>query len=167
MSSQVTDVNNDILKALHLPKDVVIKIPEADSPLWVKRPAGHFYLPLMFDIAGGITVNVMRYPTPGVIGRHVHDGPVYSYTIEGSWHYPEHEWVAEAGSFVWEPTGDIHTLTVTQSMTALYVMHGGIVLMDKDDKPIGYDNCLSLLAYCDQWYRDHGMGADYIKQFIR
>jgi len=168
MNSVAQDIQQKALTSLHLPKDVVVKIPEAGSPQWVKRPAGHWYLPLMFDLAGGVTVNVLRYEKPGIVGRHIHDGPVYSYTIEGSWFYPEHDWVAEAGSFVWEPTGEIHTLTVSaDKMMALYVMHGGLVSVDENDKPIAYDNCMSLLTYCDQWYRDHGMGEDYIKQFIR
>src|SRR3546814_13165351 len=104
------------------PKYMVFKVPE-DLKMWVKRPAGHYYLPLMFNVSAGITVNILRYPNPGVIGRHVHDGPVFSYTIEGAWYYPEHDWVAEAGTFIWEPPGEIHTLTVKESMMAFYVMH--------------------------------------------
>ena len=99
MATAEKDSRPSGLAGIHLPKDVVIKIPELGDPQWVRRPAGHWYLPLMFDVAGGITVNVLRYPEPGVIGRHVHDAPVYSYTIEGSWHYPEHDWVAEAGTY--------------------------------------------------------------------
>ena len=88
MTTDTKDFKPKGLAALHLPKDLVVKIPELGDPQWVKRPAGHWYLPLMFDVAGGVTVNVMRYETPGKVGRHIHDGPVYSYTIEGSWHYP-------------------------------------------------------------------------------
>ena len=102
-----------------------------------------------------------------MIGRHVHDGPVFSYTIEGSWFYPEHDWVAEKGSFIWEPPGEHHTLTVKESMTALYVMHGGLTILDENDKPVAVDNCLTLLGYCAEWYRDDGFGEDYVKQFIR
>lgn len=167
MSTITKDFKPAGLAGLHLPKDVVVKIPELGDPQWVQRPAGHWYLPLMFDVAGGVTVNVLHYPKEGRIGRHIHDGPVYSYTIEGSWYYPEHDWVAEAGSFVWEPTGDTHTFMVKEAVTALFVMHGGLISVDENDKPIAYDNCLSLLGYCDQWYRDHGLGEDYVKQFIR
>src|SRR3546814_4306383 len=89
------------LAGQYLPKDMVFKVPE-DLKMWVKRPAGHYYLPLMFNVSAGITVNILRYPNPGVIGRHVHEGPVFSYTIDGAWYYPEHDWVAEAGNFIWE-----------------------------------------------------------------
>ena len=32
--------------------------------------------------------------------------------IKGRWKYLEHDWMAEEGSFVYEPPGEIHTLTV-------------------------------------------------------
>jgi 2,4'-dihydroxyacetophenone dioxygenase len=167
MNLVIKDFKPEGLAALHLPKEVVSTIPPLGDPRWVKRPAGHWFLPLMFDVSGGIAANVLHYPTPGLIGRHAHDGPVFAYTIEGSWFYPEHDWVAEAGTFVWEPTGDVHSFTVKESMTAVFIMHGGMVIVDEDDKPIGYENCLSLLGYCDQYYRDQGLGEDFVKQFIR
>ncbi len=149
-----------------IPKDIVARIPE-DDRMWVRRPAGNLYLPLMFDVSAGVTVNIIRYPEPGVIGRHVHDGPVYSWTLEGSWFYPEHDWVATPGTFIWEPPGDIHTLTTTEVMSAFYVMHGGLTSLDADGKTIGYDNVVTLLDYCDNYYRELGMGPDYIRQFVR
>jgi quercetin dioxygenase-like cupin family protein len=36
---------------------------------------------------------------------------VVGYVIRGRWKYLEHDWVAEEGSFVYEPPGEIHTLT--------------------------------------------------------
>lgn len=149
-----------------VPKDIVARIPE-DERLWVPRPAGNLYLPLMFDVSAGVVVNIIKYPVPGVIGRHVHDGPVYSWTIEGSWFYPEHDWVATPGTFVWEPAGEIHTLTTTESMTGFYVMHGGLTSVDENGKAIHYDNAVTLLDYCDAYYRHIGLGPDYIRQFLR
>ena len=52
-------------------------------------------------------------------------------------------------------------------MTALYVMHGGLTLLDENEKPIGFDNCLTLLGFCAEWYREQGYDDDHIKQFIR
>lgn len=151
-----------------VPRDIAARIPD-DEKLWVRRPAGNLYLPLMFDVSGGVVANLVRYPEPGVIGRHVHDGPVYSWTLEGSWHYPEHKdrWIATPGTFIWEPPGDIHTLVTESAMTAFYVMHGGLTSLDADGNAIGYDNTLTLLDYCDRYYRSIGMPADYIDQFVR
>ena len=50
---------------------------------------------------------------------------------------------------------------------AFFVMTGGLTSLDENDKPIQVDNCLTLLGYCDEWYRANGFGDDYIKQFIR
>ncbi len=155
------------MSGLHIPPDLVLKVPPLSDKAWVPRPAGHKYLPLLFDIAGGVTVNVIRYPKLGMIGRHVHDGPVYSYTIEGKWHYLEHDWVATAGTFVWEPPGEVHTQMIDEEMMAFFVMHGGLTSVGEDDKPIRVDNVLTLLEACDQHYRSIGLGPDFIKQYIR
>lgn len=167
MNTRIRDFRPPGLAGIHLPADIAFKIPE-DERKWVRRPAGHLYLPLLFDLSGGVTVNVLKYPKGGVIGRHVHDGPVYSYTIQGSWGYLEHDWVATAGTFIWEPPGEMHTLVMNEDDTmAFYVMHGGLTLLDEDDKPTHVDNCLTLLEACDEYYRANGFGADYVKQFIR
>ena len=67
--------------------------------------------PLQFWAASGQWAQLSRYQ-PGIRSdRHVHTGgQVMSYVIQGSWHYLEHDWVASAGSWVWEPPGDLHTL---------------------------------------------------------
>lgn len=151
-----------------VPMDVSVSIPE-DERMWVRRPAGNLYLPLMFNLAAGITANIIRYPNPGVIGRHVHDGPVYAWTLEGSWYYPEHKhrWIARPGTFIWEPAGDIHTLVTEGVMTAFFVMHGGLTTIDEDGNATGCENVVSLLEYCNRYYRDIGMPANYIDQFVR
>ena len=155
------------LAGKYLPDDLVIKLP-ADDRGWVRRPSGHLYFPLLFDLSNGVTVNVLRYPKGGIIGRHVHDGPVYSYTMRGSWGYVEHDWVADAGTFIWEPPGEMHTLEMYEADTmAFYVMHGGLTSLDDDDRPTRVDNVLTLLAACDEYYQANGFGKDYVKQFIR
>lgn len=151
-----------------VPQDIATCIPE-DERLWVRRPAGNLYLPLMFSVSAGVVANLVRYPEPGVIGRHVHDGPVFSWTLEGSWYYPEHKdrWMAKPGMFIWEPPGDTHTLVTEGVMTAFYVMHGGLTALDDQGNAIGYDNAATLLDYCARYYRSIGMPDSYIDQFVR
>jgi outer membrane protease len=36
--------------------------------------------------------------------------------LKGKWKYLEHDWVAEAGSYVFEPPGEIHTLVVPEGV---------------------------------------------------
>ena len=163
----VKDYRPEGLAGLHLPPELKFDMPE-DETKWVRRPAGHLMLPLFFDLSGGVFVNILKYPKNRVIGRHVHDGPVFSYTIQGAWGYLEHDWTARAGTFLWEPPGEHHTLVMKEDDTmAFYVTHGGLTSLDENDKPIRVDNALTMVAACDEYYRANGFGEDYIKQFIR
>ena len=50
---------------------------------------------------------------PGVlVQKHRHTGQVYGYTLSGAWKYAEYDYVNRAGSFLYEPAGSVHTLTV-------------------------------------------------------
>ena len=51
------------------------------------------------------------------IQRHKHTGPVYAFTLSGSWKYEEYDDVNRAGSFLYEPAGSIHTLIVPDTNT--------------------------------------------------
>jgi 2,4'-dihydroxyacetophenone dioxygenase len=44
--------------------------------------------------------------------RHLHLGEVHAYTIQGSWHYLEYDWVSGPGDYVYEPPNTTHTLNV-------------------------------------------------------
>ena len=44
---------------------------------------------------------------------------VHGFVLKGRWRYLEHDWVASAGSFVYEPPGEIHTLVVGQALTGI------------------------------------------------
>ncbi|WP_415639911.1 AraC family ligand binding domain-containing protein, partial [Paenibacillus lupini] len=37
-------------------------------------------------------------------------GSVIGYNIQGNWRYDGRDWIANVGSFIFEPPGDIHTL---------------------------------------------------------
>jgi 2,4'-dihydroxyacetophenone dioxygenase len=72
---------------------------------------------------------------PGMVSRrHLHRGPVTVYTVSGRWHYLEYDWIAEPGSFVYEPTGAIHTLEVLGDEPAIiYVDNTGNTVNYTDD----------------------------------
>jgi 2,4'-dihydroxyacetophenone dioxygenase len=42
---------------------------------------------------------------------HRHTGTVMVYTLSGRWKYDQHDWVAEAGDFVFEPSESAHSFT--------------------------------------------------------
>jgi 2,4'-dihydroxyacetophenone dioxygenase len=113
-----------------------IAIATADVP-WMETAAGIEMKPLQFWAASGQWAQLSRYQ-PGIRSdRHVHSGgQVMSYVIQGSWHYLEHDWVASAGSWVWEPPGDLHTLEIVgdEPMEAIFILSGVVQYLDDDDQ---------------------------------
>ena len=53
----------------------------------------------------------------------------------GRWRYLEHDWIAEPGTYIYEPAGEAHTLVITEDspepMIAFFVVEGGLIYLDK------------------------------------
>lgn len=122
--------------ALRLPPIPMLgdRVVRAEDVPWVPLSEGVHYRPLRFDFATGMWVNVLRIDPGAQLGKHRHSGgPVLAYTIEGRWWYLERSWVAEPGTFVWEPPGDIHTLqTGPEGMTTVFVTDGVLQFFGAD-----------------------------------
>jgi quercetin dioxygenase-like cupin family protein len=68
---------------------------------------------------------------------HRHTGTVMVYTLSGRWKYDQHDWVAEAGDFVFEPSESSHSFTNLSdddNGTALVVSTGELHFLDEDGK---------------------------------
>ncbi|MDH3705992.1 MAG: 2,4'-dihydroxyacetophenone dioxygenase family protein [Acidimicrobiia bacterium] len=89
-----------------------IHIGENDLPM-VDAGDGVGIQLLQVDLAQGIWI-VRNHFQPGTtIQTHRHTGHVYAFTQKGSWHYLESpEAVNVAGSYLFEPSGSVHTLHV-------------------------------------------------------
>ena len=83
-----------------------------DELLWVPQTASVSFRPLCFCVSAGYYVNLLRVRGAGLLSRHRHPGPVHGHVLKGSWKYLEHNWTATAGSYIYEPPGEIHTLVV-------------------------------------------------------
>jgi len=98
------------------------------------------------DFGGGIEVKMLRVGgasgiytiltrfQPGVqLMTHRHFGAVWALTVEGRWRYLEYPWHAEAGSFVFEPPGSVHTLKVPDDndgpTTIFFTIEAGMVFL--------------------------------------
>jgi hypothetical protein len=97
---------------------------------------------------------------------------VTGYVIKGAWRYLEHDWIAKAGSFVYEPPGEIHTLVVDDvvgenEMITQFNIHGAMIYLDENGKTTGYEDVFTKIAMCRQHYTEVGLGSAYIDQFIR
>jgi quercetin dioxygenase-like cupin family protein len=79
-----------------------------------------------------------RFAPGTILPKHRHFGEVQAYTLQGSWHYKEYDWVARAGSLVFEPPGATHTLHVPEDAKEpaiiLFMVTGGMALLTDEDE---------------------------------
>jgi 2,4'-dihydroxyacetophenone dioxygenase len=100
----------------------------ADDLPWVTVDEGVELKVLQIDLARGLWVIRNRFQ-PGVqIPTHRHTGDVHAVTLRGAWKYLEYDFVNTAGSFLFEPAGSVHTLSVpaenTEPTEAVFFING-------------------------------------------
>ena len=157
-----------------VPEDLVIPhvldVDNTDERLWVPQAPDVRFRPLLLSVSQGYFVTLLRVRRSGVLSRHQHAGPVHAITLRGRWHYLEHDWWAEQGGYSFEPPGDIHTLVVpdgVEEMITMFHVTGAYIYVDPDGNPTGVEDVFSKLAAARKHYEAVGLGADFVKQFIR
>ena len=149
--------------------DLVMKAIPDDERLWVPQAPNVWFRPLFLNTVGGEWLNLLRVRRSGVLSRHRHPAPVHGYVIKGSWRYLEHNWTATEGTYVFEPPGEIHTLVVDNAdeMITLFHVCGALIYFDENHKAVGHDDVHTKIELCSRHYEAVGLGADFVKQFIR
>ncbi|HCN90834.1 MAG TPA: cupin [Oxalobacteraceae bacterium] len=83
---------------------------------------------LQVDIEAGLWVVRARFAPGLTLPRHKHTGEVFALTFSGSWKYLEYPEINTAGSYLFEPSGSIHTLhapaTNTEATEAWFAIRG-------------------------------------------
>jgi 2,4'-dihydroxyacetophenone dioxygenase len=101
---------------------------DVDESHWVQQAPDVHFRPIVLNVSHGYYVNILRVRASGVLSRHRHNGPVHAFTLRGRWLYLEHDWVASAGDYAFEPPGETHTLVVpddVEEMVTLFHVTGG------------------------------------------
>jgi 2,4'-dihydroxyacetophenone dioxygenase len=150
--------------------EIAVAAEPTDERVWVPQAPDVWFRPLLLDTVSGRWCNLLRVRRSGVITRHRHASAVFGYVLKGRWHYLEHPWTAEAGHFVFEPPGEIHTLTVPDDcaeMVTFFNITGAMIYLDDNDVTIGYDDVFTKIDMCVAHYRENGLGPDYLDQFVR
>jgi quercetin dioxygenase-like cupin family protein len=101
-----------------------------------------WFKPLLLNVSQGYYLNVLHVRGSGVLSRHRHHGPVHAFTLRGSWRYLEHDWVAAAGDYAFEPAGETHTLVVPDEvpeMVTLFHVSAGYTYIDPYGVALGYE----------------------------
>lgn len=145
---------------------------ELDCPRddWVAQGEGVSFKPLMFSPASGQYVNLLRVTKSGVLSRHRHFGTVHAFVLRGSWHYLEHDWIAEVGDYVCEPPGETHTLVVpdeVEEMITLFHVNGGYTYVDPFGTAVGYEDVFTKIDLARAHFESVGKDADYVQNLIR
>ena len=151
------------------PDLAVLAVP-TDERVWVPQAPDVWFRPLLFNTVSGGWCNLLRVRKSGVLSRHRHPMIVTGYVLKGRWKYLEHEWIAETGSFVYEPPGETHTLTVPADcpeMITLFNISGAMIYLDADGRQAGYEDVFTKIDMCRKHYEAVGLGAGYVDQFVR
>ena len=159
-----------ILPATGIVPELAIAAMPDDERVWVPQAPDVWFRPLLLNTVIGGWCNLLRVRRSGVLSRHRHPMLVVGYVIKGRWRYLEHAWVAEEGSFVYEPPGETHTLFVPDDcaeMITFFNISGAMIYLDEAGRQTGYDDVFSKIEMCRAHYTAAGLGADFVDQFIR
>ena len=142
-----------------------------DERLWVPYGETAWLQPCQFNVTTGGFTAVLKALPGTVVPKHYHVSTVQGYTLQGSWRYLEHDWIATAGSFIFEPAGEAHTLVVPEDATEpaiiLFVVAGGLVFVNEDGEFLMYEDGFSILELTRQHYRDAGIDLSRADALIR
>ena len=152
-------------------KEIVVTdaMPQ-DDRIWVPQAENVWFRSLCLNRSQGYWNNLLKVRKAGVLSRHRHPNQVHGFVLNGSWKYLEHDWVATAGSYVFEPPGETHTLVVpddVEEMITFFQVHGVMYYVDPWGKHLGYEDVFTKIDMCRAHYTACGLGAAYVDQFIR
>ena len=161
-----------IVQHTGIQSEIAVQAIPDDERVWVPQAPQVWFRPLLLNTVTGSWCNLLRVRKAGVLSRHIHPSWVTGYVIKGAWRYLEHDWVARAGSFVYEPPGEIHTLVVDEvagadEMVTLFNIHGAMVYVDEAGKVTGYEDVFTKIEMCRKHYAAVGLGEGYVDQFVR
>jgi 2,4'-dihydroxyacetophenone dioxygenase len=152
------------------PLEIVTTAIPTDERVWVPQASSVWFRPLMLNTLNGQWCNLLRVRKAGVLSRHRHPAPVHGLVLKGSWRYKEHDWVARAGDYVFEPPGETHTLMVdaeTEEMITFFHISGCMYYVDEEGRHTGFEDVFTKIDMCRAHYTACGLGRDFVDQFIR
>ncbi len=127
-----------------------------DDNLWVPYANGVWFQPCCFNVTSGGFSLVLKGLPGSMVGTHYHVGGVHGYTMRGKWRYLEHDWIAEPGTYIYEPAGEAHTLVIT-------------VYLDRPTNGsfAAYEDGFTLLELTRKHYREAGLDARKLDLLVR
>lgn len=114
---------------------------------------------LQVDLRQGLWVVRVRFDPGCAIVRHYHSGPVFAVTAKGRWFYAEYPDVVNGpGSYLFEPAGSVHTLTVpadqAEPVEVWFAVFGANVNLGEDGAVVSITDAATILRLyrrlCDE-----------------
>jgi quercetin dioxygenase-like cupin family protein len=130
------------------PNPIALHVGADDLP-FVDIGDGNLLKVVRVDAAEGLWIVENVFQAGFDVQTHRHTGPVFGYTTSGAWKYKEYDYVNRAGSFLYEPAGSVHTLTVLEDDTrAWFHMYGANLNLRQDGTVESItDGATTLAAY--------------------
>jgi 2,4'-dihydroxyacetophenone dioxygenase len=121
----------------------------ADDLPFVDIGGGNLLKVLRVDAAESLWIVENVFQANFEVQTHRHTGPVFGYTTSGAWKYKEYDDVNRSGSFLYEPAGSVHTLTVIEDDTRVWFHMYGANLNLREDGSVESvtDGAGTLAAY--------------------
>jgi 2,4'-dihydroxyacetophenone dioxygenase len=144
--------------------------PADDDRLYVPFSDTVFSRPLWISPTTNRWCDILMSSSAGLVNRHYHPHEVFAYTISGKWGYLEHEWIATAGSFVYESPGEGHTLVAydhPDPMRAMFIVKGPLIWLDEHGEATDFFDVHHYIAMCRAHYEAVGLGASAIDSLFR
>lgn len=168
MNEDIKPFPND-LQPKGIVSEIVTSVLDGDERLWMPIHDNVWLKPLMFNITHGYWTSVLKVRRKGVVSCHRHPATVHGYVIKGQWKYLEHDWVANEGSYVFEPPGETHTLVSLsdEEMLTWFLVNGAMLYVDGDGALTGYTDVFDRV----EKYREHckavGLDDSVVENILR
>jgi|SRR5882757_224822 len=153
----------------HAASELYVAAPE-DDRLYFHLTETTLTRPMMLSVSDNRWCAPLIAKKAGYVNRHYHPQEVTTFTVSGKWGYLEHDWVARAGDFVYEPPGESHTLLAyeTEEPTVIYSdVKGPLIWLDDKGESAGYFDVFTFIEMAEAHYEKIGLGRDYVRQFFR
>lgn len=151
-------------------KELFFQTDEDDDRMWMPLADNVQIRPLLFNVVQGTWCNIVKADGEGLVGRHRHPAPVLGFTLAGTWGYLESDWIGRAGSFIYEPAGETHTLVVHPDeghMKVLFHNMGPILYVDEKGEQTGYEDVFTRIAMYKKHCESNGLGVEFVDNICR
>jgi len=138
-----------------------------NDPRWMSKDGSIAALLVMLDVTHGSWAVLVKAKAGSKMPMHYHTKPLYVFTVYGHWHYPEHDWEAKIGHFLYEAPGELHTPTFVEDTLLYSLVSGPIIYPNQEDGTNLVTDVYSHVKAVRAHYNTIGLGEDELNRIIR